>query len=422
MNGPGAPAPSTIPSGLNPASPLAAELRANGAIAAGARPASALLDATNGLLPSQIGQQIGQQAGQQIGSPSTAPRTLGEPPLARAFGAAEWSNSLVSTALPGARLPNADEAWLRGVNASLAEALRPLTMAQAQRAAAVLPDGGQLTQSSISSGAASAAATAAAAGAAQLHALGAHAARDSVAVPTQINPLQTEPMRFGPLLDVDEEDDAAACGWRASWIEDNDDEAGGGDKYEDEDEHEGELADDLDPLLDETAAVPLAAVGVGSLSADSAPAYGHLTAALAGAGQHAALRELELGRRVLLLMPSRGEPTHARVHLLGLDRSAVGQVQSFSARWSPAGLDGRADGWRHWRVHQEMSRGRWPVLQSSPSARSGGDPACMLRLGAQPATLHDVRTACLDIPDGSRFLRTLGSQWSLLMVLAAEPA
>lgn len=415
-----------------------------------ASPRAGMAGAANPLQPAPANPQTLAQAGADAraataGRPlaalqeSLAPFAMSSLQAGRTFGLPDWAQPLAVGQGPGAQALDGDEAWLRGVNASVADALRPLTMAAAQRQASLLPDGGWLTSSTLagmggamagglaaaghSAPAALAAQTAQAAQAAAQQAAGPNGARDTVAVPTQLHALQTDPMRFGRHLQADDEDgDAWHDHPRTGWLADEDEAGDDGEAFADEAEAllDEDIADADLPEL--TAAHPSGTAG-NALAAGAAPAYAHLAATLAQAGQHAALRELELGRRVLLLMPAPGESLQARVHLLGVDRTSVGQVQSFGARWSPGPWAQAASGpstWSHWRLHQEAGRGLWPVLQTAPSARGQGARACVLRLGAQPATLQDARIACLDIADATRFMRMLGPQWSLMVVLAPE--
>ncbi|HUG22607.1 hypothetical protein [Piscinibacter sp.] len=148
----------------------------------------------------------------------------------------------------------------------------------------------------------------------------------------------------------------------------------------------------------------------------SDPGYRELSTMLFSAGQHAALRELELKRRVLLIVPAEAAglgAVSARVHLMGLDAQDRGRVQAFRARWWSAG----AATWSQWRLHRDGEPAGAPHLCSrSPSPQSATVP-CLARLGPQPPSLIDPVGACLDVADVHRFMAALGGQWSLLALL-----
>jgi hypothetical protein len=147
------------------------------------------------------------------------------------------------------------------------------------------------------------------------------------------------------------------------------------------------------------------------------PGYRELSTMLFAAGQHAALRELDLNRRVLLIVPgaaAAGTGAPARVHLMGLNAQQRGQVQSFRAQWWPSS----AGVWSQWRLHRDGELGGAPRLCSRAQApRPAGAVPCLLRLGPQPASLIDPGSACLDVADLQRFRLTLGGQWSVLALL-----
>ena len=146
------------------------------------------------------------------------------------------------------------------------------------------------------------------------------------------------------------------------------------------------------------------------------PGYRELSTMLFSAGQHAALRELELKRRVLLIVSAESPSSVAasvRVHLMGLNAQDRGRVQAFRARWWSGGVAA----WSQWRLHRDGEPAGAPRLCSrSPSPRSAALP-CLLRLGPQPPSLIDPGGACLDVADVQRFKAALGSQWSLLALL-----
>jgi|GEM_PF-4169363 len=153
------------------------------------------------------------------------------------------------------------------------------------------------------------------------------------------------------------------------------------------------------------------------------PDYTTLRQWLIDGEQHAALRELDIHRRVILIVPSEAQArrhTTARMHLLlphGADLAkAGGDAHSFAARWWQ-GNGARSD-WTAWRLHREAGiagTARWQSRHHSPMPR--GACALVLRLGPAPPSLLDTVNACLDISDQHRFQQALGSQWSVLALL-----
>lgn len=129
------------------------------------------------------------------------------------------------------------------------------------------------------------------------------------------------------------------------------------------------------------------------------------------AGQHAALRELALGRRVLIVVPQRAASAGsvpAQAWLLSSRR-----VVPFAARWWPGAALVADAGWLPWRVFRDGA----PMLENGLRSRSSAT-ACRLRLGGQAPRLADVDVAGLHIADRLRFAHALGAQWSLLVLAA----
>lgn len=153
--------------------------------------------------------------------------------------------------------------------------------------------------------------------------------------------------------------------------------------------------------------------------------YRMITRWLHDGRQWAALRELAMHRRVLVLQPlSRADAAGPRsciplrAHLLWVDVHGVGQVRVLAARWwSAPGTPptGRGRSWLNWRCHREQTD-QGVRLQPSrtqpsdaPLIRLSND--CQERYG--PVPWRDA----LDLPDARRLLPLLGTQWSLQMVL-----
>ena len=138
---------------------------------------------------------------------------------------------------------------------------------------------------------------------------------------------------------------------------------------------------------------------------------GALRALLQRAGQADALRELALGRRVLVVLTQAGAghgPVAASAVLLTAEAA-----QRFGARWWPGAANVSDIGWLRWRVFRDGD----PLLDRGLRSRTSAT-ACRVRLGAQPQRLTDAASASLEIAERIRFTHALGPQWSLLMVAA----
>lgn len=199
-----------------------------------------------------------------------------------------------------------------------------------------------------------------------------------------------------------------ADGWRFAPDPDADTDAGTDAGLDAEPEEDAGAAPDLP--LERGAADP-------NGGADSAPPCepeaGALRALLQRAGQVEALRELALGRRVLVVLPQ-ADGGHgaapASAALLTSDRA-----QRFGARWWPGAANTVRPGWLRWRVFRSGD----PQLDQGLRSRCAST-ACHLRLGPQVAHLSDAATAQVELVERIRFTQALGAQWSL-MVLAAPP-
>lgn len=125
-------------------------------------------------------------------------------------------------------------------------------------------------------------------------------------------------------------------------------------------------------------------------------------------------RELQVGRRVLVVLPQalagRGLVA-AQATLLGPN----GARHFAHARWwasdRPAPAEGAA--WPQWRVFREGDPLRAPLLVS----RAEGQ-ACRVLLGPTSPRWVDRHCALLEVPERLRFVQALGGQWSLVLVLA----
>ena len=140
-----------------------------------------------------------------------------------------------------------------------------------------------------------------------------------------------------------------------------------------------------------------------------------LRALLQRAEQLEALRELALGRRVLLVLPQAGGGHGAAPAAAALLTSE--KVQHFGARWWPGSAHAVHPGWLRWRVFRSGE----PQLDSGLRSRCAST-ACHLRLGPHAAHLMDAGTAQVELAERIRFTQALGAQWSLLVVAAPPGA
>lgn len=140
-----------------------------------------------------------------------------------------------------------------------------------------------------------------------------------------------------------------------------------------------------------------------------------LRALLQRAEQLEALRELALGRRVLLVLPQADGGHGAAPASAALITSD--QVQRFGARWWPGTANAVRPGWLRWRVFRSGD----PQLDSGLRSRCAST-ACHLRLGQNAPHLMDAGTAQVELAERIRFTQALGAQWSLLVVAAPPGA
>lgn len=150
-------------------------------------------------------------------------------------------------------------------------------------------------------------------------------------------------------------------------------------------------------------------------SASSDPDALALHALLQRAEQLEALRELALGRRVLLVLPQAGGGHGAAPAAAAL--LTTEKVQRFGARWWPGTANAVRPGWLRWRVFRSGD----PQLDSGLRSRSAST-ACHLRLGPHAPHLMDAGTAQVELAERIRFTQALGAQWSLLVVAAPPGA
>ena len=163
---------------------------------------------------------------------------------------------------------------------------------------------------------------------------------------------------------------------------------------------------------DNTAADPDSGAESASSSEPEALA---LHALLQRAEQLEALRELALGRRVLLVLPQANGGHGAAPAAAALLTSE--QVQRFGARWWPGTANAVRPGWLRWRVFRSGD----PQLDSGLRSRCAST-ACQLRLGPHAPHLMDAGTAQVELAERIRFTQALGAQWSLLVVSAPPGA
>ncbi|MFD1711536.1 hypothetical protein ACFSF0_13020 [Ottowia flava] len=142
--------------------------------------------------------------------------------------------------------------------------------------------------------------------------------------------------------------------------------------------------------------------------------------------QAALLRELALGRRVLVLAPP--DKTHLRLigHMLWPEAAddpgkvhaagARGRAWPLAARWSatlPADLD-----WRHWRLRQWVDgEGRWQVAASQPDRHT---PRLVLAGDAHDDTPVAVGEY-ITVVEPRRLRRLMGRQWTMMVLRVPVP-
>lgn len=146
------------------------------------------------------------------------------------------------------------------------------------------------------------------------------------------------------------------------------------------------------------------------------PGYASLRRRLADNAQREAVRELDLRRRVMLIVPRQPMSTRrgeGRVHLLVPHaRGDGGEAHAFRIDWWPGARPPAA--WTAWRLHREGAGSE--TLLRSRAAGTRHAPLLM-RLGRHGPSLHDAGTACADLAEAQRFDHLLGMQWSLMGLL-----
>ena len=145
--------------------------------------------------------------------------------------------------------------------------------------------------------------------------------------------------------------------------------------------------------------------------------------------QQALLRELALGRRVMVLAPP--DQTHQRLigHVLWPDAADTpkagtvaptagtrGRAWPLAARWSamlPADV-----GWRQWRLRQWVdAAGTWQVAASQPDRHT---PRLVLA-GAEPAGAAPAVGEYITVAEPRRLRRLMGQQWTMMALRVPVP-
>jgi hypothetical protein len=191
-----------------------------------------------------------------------------------------------------------------------------------------------------------------------------------------------------------------------------------------------EPAPEPDDLMEATALPAEPDRDLGVVDADARNEGGSYRQQLAWLRTHrqeAALRELTQRRRVLLLIPP-DEPRQSWQGRLMCPASAANaaalcapgaQGQSWPLRvkgaFASTELAGR---WQHWRMHQHMrADGAWQLEQASE-----GPPAPVWCGDSAPQLLSAAGNGIpLHLTEPRRLRRLLGTQWTLLMLLAPQP-
>lgn len=125
--------------------------------------------------------------------------------------------------------------------------------------------------------------------------------------------------------------------------------------------------------------------------------------------QHATLRELGVGRRVLVVAPAAG-PQQGVVAATAVLLSHA-RAPRWRARWWPGAAAMQRTGWQPHRVFRAGD-------DANVLASRAGTPPCSVQLGARAAQLPDAERATLLVAERVRFLRELGVQWSLCIAVA----
>jgi hypothetical protein len=148
------------------------------------------------------------------------------------------------------------------------------------------------------------------------------------------------------------------------------------------------------------------------------------------AGQQEALRDLALGRKVLLVLPAQN-PGAARSVLLGPNQLIEGPAQWWPGTHHEAHLETRPEDGA-WSVSEGAAPSAWPrfrlfrdgdlLLRGGLRTRAGA-LGCRLLLGSAAdrlnamGALQNHREARLALPDRARLAQALASQWTLLMLV-----
>jgi hypothetical protein len=140
---------------------------------------------------------------------------------------------------------------------------------------------------------------------------------------------------------------------------------------------------------------------------------------LTAAGQDEALRDVRLSRRVLLVLPQRGDSVAtvpARAVLLG-----TRAVTLLDAQWWPgaSAADSDAATWQRFRLFRDGDL----LLRGGLRTRAG-NRACRLLLGAGSAAGGgiDPQAARLLLTERARVAQALLAQWTLLMLIVPQGA
>lgn len=192
-------------------------------------------------------------------------------------------------------------------------------------------------------------------------------------------------------------------------------------------------SNDEAPFMEGEEAQAFEPIQEGMPASSANPGYREIAHLLHAGKQFAALRDLATQRRVLVLcaVPTKGvsmttavgreKPLDQalRAHLLWTDAQGVGQIRSFSARWSGRCTPMADPGvWWGWRCHREQTEKGIYMRPRRDQAHQW--PAIRLTGAVDVDPTAEAAAGRLDLVDTRRLLHLMGTQWSLRVVVTPE--